>query len=163
MKKLLLLLLCFSFSAVSQNMTVEKLGEIITQSADSITTNGNSWNFNFKDRVLICIADKEANRMRIISPIAERKQLNNELILNSLVANFHTALDVKYAISDEILWSVFTHPLKELSIQQVEDAISQVYYANITFGSTFSSTTLSFPGNTKKKKTAKRIYPKEKF
>ena len=163
MKKLLLLLLCFSFSAVSQNMTVEKLGEIITQSADSITTNGNSWNFNFKDRVLICIADKEANRMRIISPIAERKQLNNELILNSLVANFHTALDVKYAISDEILWSVFTHPLKELSIQQVEDAISQVYYANITFGSTFSSTTLSFPGNTKKKKTAKRIYPKEKI
>ena len=163
MKKLLLLFLCFTFSAVSQNMTVKKLGEIITQSADSITTNGNSWNFNFKDRVLICIADKEANRMRIISPIAERKQLNNELILNSLVANFHTALDVKYAISDEILWSVFTHPLKELSIQQVEDAISQVYYANITFGSTFSSTTLSFPGNTKKKKTAKRIYPKEKI
>ena len=163
MKKLLFLFLCFSFSAISQNMTVEKLGEIITQSADSVAINGNSWNFNFRDRVLICIADKEANRMRIISPIAEKKQLDNELILNSLVANFHTALDVKYAISDEILWSVFTHPLKELSTQQVEDAISQVYYANVTFGTTFSSTTLTFPGNTKKKKVAKRIYPKEKI
>ncbi len=163
MKKLLFLFLCFSISAVSQNMTVEKLGKIITQSADSVSTDGNSWNFSFKDRVLICIADKNANRMRIVSPIAERNQLDNNMILNSLVANFHTALDVKYAISDEILWSVFTHPLKELSKQQVEDAISQVYYANITFGTTFSSTTLTFPGNTKKKKTAKRIYPKEKI
>ncbi len=46
--------------------------------------------------------DENANRMRIITPIAERKQLNEDLILNSLVANFHTALDVKYALSDEV-------------------------------------------------------------
>lgn len=163
MKKLLFLFLCFSISAASQNMTVEKLEKIITQSADSISIEGNSWNFSINDRILICIADKNANRMRIISPIADRNQLDNNLILNSLVANFHTALDVKYAISDEILWSVFTHPLKELSKKQVEDAILQVYNANVTFGTTFSSTTLSFPGNTKKKKTAKRIYPEKKI
>ena len=137
-------------------MTIEKLEEIITQQADSIEKNGNSWNFSFKERVFICVADKNANRMRIISPIAKREQLNEELILNALVANFHTALDVKYAISDEILWSVFTHPLKELSEHQVKDAISQVYYANITFGTIFSSTNLTFPGNKKKKKLQKK-------
>ena len=163
MKKLLLLFLCFSISAASQNMTAKKLGGIITKSADSVAVEGTTWNFFIKDRVLICIADENANRMRIISPIAERNQLDNNAILNSLVANFHTALDVKYAISDEILWSVFTHPLKELSKHQVEDAITQVYNANVTFGTTFSSTNLAFPGNTKKKKEAKRIYPKEKI
>ncbi len=81
---------------------------------------------------------------------------NEELLLNSLVANFHTALDVKYAISDEILWSVFTHPLKELTQHQIEDAISQVYSANVTFGNTFTSTNLTFPGNTKKKEFPKK-------
>lgn len=157
MKKLIILLLLISFSGFSQEMTVEKLEEIITQQADSVQKNNNSWNFVYKDRMLICVADKNANRMRIISPIAKREQLNEELILNALVANFHTALDVKYAISDEILWSVFIHPLKELSQHQIEDAISQVYLANVTFGTLYSSTNLTFPGNKKKKELSKKL------
>ena len=52
---------------------------------------------------------------------------------------------------------------KELSEHQIKDAIAQVYNANMTFGTTFSSTALTFPGNTKKEKVAKRIYPKEKI
>ncbi len=80
----------------------------------------------------------------------EAEQLTQELMLNSLVANFHTTLDVKYAVSDEILWAVFIHPLKELSEQQLRDAISQVCHADLTFGTTFSSTDQVFPGNTKK-------------
>jgi hypothetical protein len=163
MKKLLLILVFISYSATSQNMTIKKLEKIITQNSDSVEVNGSSWNFSFNGKLLICIADENANRMRIITPIAERKQLNEELLLNSLVANFHTALDVKYALSDEILWSVFTHPLKELTEHQVKDAIAQVYNASANFGTTFSSTTLSFPGNTKKEKVAKRIYPTEKI
>ena len=67
-----------------------------------------------------------------------------------MVANFHSVLDVKYALSDEIIWSVFTHPLKELSEHQVEDAIKQVYAAALTFGGSYSSTDMVFPGNTKK-------------
>ncbi len=138
-------------------MSIDKLGEIISKNSDSIQVNRNTWKFIYKGKVLICIADKKANRMRIISPIAKKEQLTEELILNSLIANFHTALDVKYAISDEILWSVFTHPLKELNAHQVEDAISQVYYANLTFGSIYSSTSLTFPGNTRKEEVQKKI------
>lgn len=162
--KLVFLFFIFISSIVSaQNMNIEKLGEIITKNSDSLEVKNNTWKFIHKDRILICIADKKANRMRIISPIAKKEQLTEELILNSLVANFHTALDVKYALSDEILWSVFTHPLKELTTHQVEDAISQVYYANLTFGTLFSSTSLTFPGNTKKKELQKSIPLKEKI
>jgi len=165
MKNILFLLpmLLFSISIKAQDMTAERIGEIISSVSDSIQTNGTStWQFLYKDRLIICITDENANRMRIISPIVERDKLEEEQLLNSLVANFHTALDVKYAISDEILWSVFTHPLKELTDYQVEDAISQVYYANFTFGVSYSSTTLTFPGNTQKKEEPKKEIIKNK-
>ena len=140
----------FLTTVQAQEMTAAKLYEIIEQEADTVKTNGNSYQFLFNDAMLICIYDENANRMRIISPIVEREKIGEEELLNALVANFHSALDVKYALSDEILWSVYAHPLKELSELQVIDAIQQVYAAVITFGTSYSSTNLVFPGNTKK-------------
>jgi len=65
-------------------------------------------------------------------------------MLECMEANFHTALDSKYAISNNILWSAFIHPLKELTERQLIDAVSQVYSAARTFGSSYSSGALSF-------------------
>lgn len=134
----------------SQEMTSAQLLEIIEQEADTVKANGNSIQFLLKETVLICIYDENANRMRIISPIVKREEIGEEELLNAFVANFHSALDVKYALSDEIIWSVFTHPLMELSEHQVVDAINQVYSAAVTFGGSYSSTNIVFPGNTKK-------------
>ncbi len=146
----------FSLAALfAQEMTPEKLFEIIEQEADTVKVTGNSYHFLLNDAMLICVFDENANRMRIISPIVERDKLGEEELLNALVANFHSALDVKYALSDEIIWSVYTHPLRELSEYQVVDAIQQVYAAALTFGSSYSSTNLVFPGNTKKKEKPK--------
>ncbi|XLS27694.1 hypothetical protein ACJD0Z_10860 [Flavobacteriaceae bacterium M23B6Z8] len=150
---LILLAFLFSIAGEAQDMTAEKINSLIESVSDSASYQNNTVRFNYKNRMLICVTDEKANRMRIISPIAERAQLKEEHLLNALVANFHTALDVKYAISDELIWSVFAHPLKELSEAQVKDAILQVYYANVTFGNTYSSTTLVFPGNTQKKES----------
>ncbi len=139
------------FNSVAQDMNPDLLNQLIAQVSDTVQTNGNTLQFMYKERPLICIYDENANRMRIITPIMETKNLEEEQLLNMLVANFHSALDVKYALSDEIIWSVFIHPLKELSEHQVLDAIDQVYAASATFGATYSSTDLVFPGNTKKK------------
>lgn len=139
------------YSSQAQEMNPKQLMEIIAQVADSSVSSGNSVRFVYKKIPQICIYDENANRMRIISPIIKREELEEEQLLNALIANFHTALDVKYALSDEIIWSVFIHPLKELSRHQVLDAIEQVYSACVTFGSTYSSTNLVFPGNTIKK------------
>jgi hypothetical protein len=136
-------------------MTSGKLLDIIEKEADTVDIQGNSVRFLFNDTMLICIHDESANRMRIISPIVKREKLKEEDLLNALVANFHSVLDVKYALSDEIVWSVYTHPLKELSEAQVIDAIQQVYAAAITFGGNYTSTNLVFPGNTKKKEKPK--------
>ena len=145
----------FSFLGVSQDMTSEKLLDIIAMEADTVDIQGNTARFLYNQSMLICIHDESANRMRIISPIVEREKLGEEELLNALVANFHTALDVKYALSDEIVWSVYAHPLKELSEAQLVDAIQQVYAAALTFGGSYSSTNLTFPGNTQKKEKPK--------
>ncbi len=134
-------------TAISQDMNNASLNEIITAVSDSIQGNNGRWQFSIKNTPFICITDPANNRMRIISPIVESNKLDDELKTNALAANFHTALDVKYAISEGILWSVFIHPLKELTKLQVEDAISQVFFANRTFGTIYTSTNLTFGGN----------------
>lgn len=103
------------------------------------------WEFEVNDRRLICVSDTNHNRMRIITPIAELSQLQSEHIMKCLDANFHTALDTKYAASNGVLWGVFMHPLKELTREQVLDAISQVYATGHTFGTSYSSSNLYFP------------------
>ena len=146
---LLLLLPCFVFS---QNMNNEKLETIYTSVSDSIQGHTGAWQFYIKGIPILSITDENHNRMRIMSPIANSNSLSDEHLKASLVANFHTVLDVKYAVSDGVLWSVFIHPLKELSNNQVEDAVSQVYFANVNFGTTFTSTSLIFPGKITDKK-----------
>ena len=150
MKFLRILFFLLPFALSAQNMTAERLKELITQEADSVQSQNNMVQFKFNDALLLCIYDENANRMRIISPIVERSALEEKDLLNILVANFHSALDVRYALSDEIIWSVYHHPLKQLSDEQVVDAIQQVYAAALTFGNTFSSTGMVFPGNTKR-------------
>jgi len=159
MRHILLLnviVLFFAFGNIkAQVMNSKKLKELIVQVSDTVIANGNSLQFSYNKRPLICVYDENANRMRIISPITERVDIGEEELLNALVANFHSVLDVKYALSDEVIWSVFIHPLKELTEKQVLDAIDQVYRAATTFGTTYSSTDLVFPGNTKKREKTK--------
>ena len=163
MRSLLLLLFAlFAFNTgFSQQMNPDKLLEIMQRESDTLQVNGNSYQFIVDNTMLICVFDGSANRMRIISPIVEREKIGEEELLNALVANFHSALDVKYALSDEVIWSVFIHPLRELSEEQVADAIQQVYTAARTFGGSYSSTNLVFPGNTKKnEKTLPKVLKK---
>ena len=90
-----------------------------------------------------------------MTPVSKVENLKKGQLKACMEANFHSALDVKYAISDDFIWVVFIHPLKELSDRQLRDGVSQVWNAAYTFGSTYSSTNLLFPGNEKKESTKK--------
>jgi hypothetical protein len=135
----------FSEMSFSQKMDNQKLHKILQTVSDSIDGNDGYWQFKYETTWMLMITDQKNNRMRIILPIVDVKQLNEKYLTNALEANFHSALDVKYAISDGYIWSVFIHPLKELSANQVKDAFKQVYYAAATFGGSYSSTELVFP------------------
>lgn len=157
---ILVFFLFISLNIQAQQMDGDRLKTLITEVSDTLQNTGNAFQFMYREKLLICIFDENANRMRIISPIVEREKLEEEQLLNALVANFHTALDVKYALSDEIVWSVYTHPLRELSDEMLLDAISQVYSAAVTFGTTYSSSSLVFPGNLNKEEKPKKILEK---
>ena len=157
------LLLIFSLSIFSQNMTNEKLGAIINESSDQVEGESGRWQFSINDIVFVVLTDSTNNRMRIISPIAQMAAVEDKFIKAALIANFHSALDVKYAISDDILWSAFIHPLRELTDMQVKDAISQVYFANVNFGTTYASTSLVFPGKESEVEKPKDPFEKRKF
>ncbi len=144
-KTILSLFLVFSFTlGYSQKMNNNKLEKIITTLSDSIEGQTGYWQFKYQKRYFLLITDEKNNRMRIVSPIVEEKELREEYYKKCLEANYHTALDVKYALSDGVMWSVFIHPLKELSEKQVKDAVSQVYSAAATFGYSYTSTELVF-------------------
>lgn len=93
------------------------------------------------------IADEDANRMRLMSPIIEDSKLEESDLKLLMEANFDRALDAKYAISDGVLWSVYAHPLKELYKDQVIDALTQVRSLVYNYGTTYSSTTMVFGGD----------------
>lgn len=153
---LIIFIISFNGTVRSQNMTNDDLEKIIYVVADSLRGDTGNWQFMIKNRILVCFTDESNNRMRIMSPIVEQKKLAYADMLKLMEANFHTALDVKYAISDDILWSVFIHPLKELNKDEVLSAINQVYEAAITYGTTYSSTGLTFPDKRKEEEMRKR-------
>lgn len=155
--------LTVTFSVQSQNMNNSDLEKIIYVVADSLRGNTGNWQFMIKDRILVCITDEKNNRMRIMSPIIKQKELAFQDMLKLMEANFHTALDVKYAISEEVLWSVFIHPLKQLDKDGVLSAINQVYAAAVTYGTTYNSTGLEFPKKEKEntKEDQEKLFKKK--
>lgn len=144
-----------ALASFSQEMTLSKLEKVLQKVSSNVIINQQKWSFSIENVSFIVVADSLHNRMRIISPIMKSSGLTEELKTASLIANFHTALDIKYAISDDFIWAAFIHPLKELSEEQIMNAISQVYYGNVNFGTTFSSTSLIFNNTEKNKKTEK--------
>lgn len=130
----------------AQAITPQQMQEkIVSVGADGIKAQGNLIEFNFKGMNMAVIFDKNADRMRLVSPIIEMNKLSNDVLLQSLEANYHSALDARYAVSDGIMWSVFIHPLSDLSIVLFESAISQVAIARATFGQEYTSGALVFP------------------
>lgn len=139
---------CYAESSLTTgDMNPEKLYSIIKQYSNDVKVNNNAITFSFKKVTLHCISDANADRMRIISPIAKASELNQELLLLALKANYHTVLDARYAIGDDILYAAFIHPLSSITQQEIESAIRQVSTSNLTFGTSFSSGELLFPGN----------------
>jgi len=126
-------------------MNNKKLEKILKAFIGHIDGSPGHWNFTIDEVRIICLTDELHNRMRFIAPIEEVKNMNEDNLLKCLEANFHTALDIKYAISDDVLWAAFLHPLKELTSFQVKDALQQIYAAVATYGASYSSSNLYFP------------------
>ena len=146
MKYLLVIATLFFSISVSAQMNNQRLETLLAQQVDSIIGTSGRWQVNYQKLPMMVVTDETNDRMRIIAPIADVDELDKDVLLDCLAANFHSALDVKYAISNNIMWCVYIHPLSPLTEIELQSAIEQVYYGVSTFGTTYSSISLLFGG-----------------
>lgn len=121
-----------------------KMGEILERISDKVEGVEGNWQIIYGEQILFIITDESHNRMRIFTPIADQKEVTAKELEAMLAANFHAALDAKYALYSGFVVSLFTHPLKELTDEQFKDAVKQVAVAGQNYGTTYSSTDLIF-------------------
>ena len=128
----------------SEQMTAARLARQLEKLGTEFEAQRNVLQFQFDDVRIACVFDLEHDRMRLLSPIADAEQLTDELRQVLLEANYHSALDARYATSDGILYATYIHPLSPLRPEELKSAVRQVASLVKTFGTTFSSGELLF-------------------
>ena len=126
-------------SAPSKGMTTDKLDAIVKKIDPEATRENNTWQFTLVDRPVYVVADPAADRMRVMSPVAQVGALAPGMHERMLQANFDAALDARYAIAQNLVWSIFIHPLGSLTERDMLSGTAQTVTAAINFGTSYSS------------------------
>ncbi|MEM8908446.1 MAG: hypothetical protein AAGD05_11415 [Bacteroidota bacterium] len=140
------------------NAIMEKILKAEASQLEGVPGN---WQVIYRERFLFILTDEANNRMRIFTPFAEEKDLEQTAYQNMLIANFHSALDAKYCLYEGFIVSVFTHPLRELTRAQFVDAMLQVVNLADNYGTSYSSTELLFAPGTEPSEEEKEQQKKE--
>ena len=135
-------------------MTNARLGALLKKRFDNLGGREGFWIVPIKaekkgeeDIPLMIVTDERANRMRIMMPVRKfDKDKDKDLLLKLLKANFHSALDAKYAVNGDTIWSAFLHPLATLQEADLDNALKQVQTLRKNTGSSYSSGELHFGG-----------------
>ena len=112
----------------------------------SLRGGGNAFALSWREREVTVVFDTRANRMRAMSVAADAAILDETILMHMARAGFSTLLDVRYAVADGRVWSVFLHPLDTLAERDLVSALDQVVEAARTFGAGYSSDDLVFRG-----------------
>ncbi len=134
----------------SYEMNNDRIDTIIRRLDDNPEGEKGFWQFEISNLTIMVITDEKADRMRIIIPIMEAEKLNQDSLFRIMQANFDSALDARYAIAKEILWSAYIHPLSSLNDEDFLIGLGQTVNLVSTFGSTYSSGLLNFSGGDSK-------------
>ncbi len=125
-------------------MTLTRMDEIVRDTGTEVQSDGRSWELTIRAVRLAIITDARHDRMRIVSPVARDADLSDAQRRAMMDANFHTALDARYATSHGTVFATFIHPLAPLGDDELRAAIRQVAGLVETFGTTYSSGELLF-------------------
>jgi hypothetical protein len=154
---LFVLLLCTCGPALmAQQMDNVRLDSIFQSVLDTVTGEPGRWELTLAETKMLCLTDERHDRMRIITPVQTLEDATPEEVFACMEANFHSALDVKYAVADDMIWVAFIHPLSPLTDEQLLSALAQVRSAAVTYGSIYTSTDLVFPKQKDREERARR-------
>lgn len=132
--------------AAKGEMTADSLKKLITQFDEDAKVQGNAVQFQLLDRDLMMVFDEKADRMRVITPIANAGLLDEALMERMLQANFDAVLDARYAVANDLVWAVYIHKLSTVTQDDFLSGIAQAVTAAETFGTSYTSGAMVFGG-----------------
>ena len=131
----------------SQKMNDHKLIKHLKTECDSISGEDGNYQLFYRGIVVLAVIDKESDRLKLLSPIVYLKDINEDEITKCLEANFDNLQKIKYAVSNDIIWSIYDNSYKKISTTQIDEALLQLYYSTGTFGGKYSSSDTSIAQN----------------
>jgi len=127
-------------------MTTTAIGKLLDSYLSQLDGKPGFWR-GLRDEVeVFVLSDESHDRMRIMAPIGEVREMHPELLQVLLQANYDRALDARYALRGKELWSVTVHPLATLAPDDFASFLDQVVKLVKNTGSTFASSDLVFGG-----------------
>jgi hypothetical protein len=131
-------------------MTTQAMGKLLDSYVTELEGQPGFWRGVRNEVPVFVFSDDEHDRMRIMAPIGVIEELDADLLHVLLQANYDRALDARYAMRGNELWSVVVHPLATLATDDLPSLFDQVVLLVKNTGTTFQSTELlfrSFPGD----------------
>jgi hypothetical protein len=125
-------------------MTTQAMGKLLDSYLTDLEGQPGFWRGVRNDVPVFVFSDDEHDRMRIMAPIGVVEELDSDLLHVLLQANYDRALDARYAMRGNELWSVVVHPLATLATDDLPAMFDQVTTLVKNTGSSFSSTELVF-------------------
>lgn len=133
-------------------MTNARLDQILKTVEPGVKGGSGRWQMVREGIPLMVLTDESHNRMRVIAPAAEVEQVNPEILMKMMEANFVAALDARYAVFKGVVWAIFIHPLDSLIERDLISALKQVTTLVKTTGTSYSSSELQFGPSYEEKK-----------
>ncbi|MDR4470137.1 MAG: YbjN domain-containing protein [Nitrospira sp.] len=128
----------------SQPMTIQMLQGLLKDVVQDLKGESGQWRFTYGEVDMAILTSVAHDRMRIIAPVGPEADVTDQQRQRMLAANFHSALDARYAMSNGMIYAAYLHPLSPLQRDEVFSALHQVAQLVKTFGTTYSSSGLSF-------------------
>ncbi len=146
-------------SQTAPAMTLGTLQGILKETVEKLKGDNGQWRFTLAGVEMALLTSAPHDRMRIVAPIGPEAQLTDPQRKRMLEANFHSALDVRYATSNGLVYAAYIHPLSPLRREEIQSALRQVAELVKTFGTTYSSGELSFGSPTPQPKSDRQKEP----
>jgi hypothetical protein len=125
-------------------MTTSAIGRLLDSYLTGLEGEDGFWRGMREDVQLFVVSDESHDRMRIMAPVGELKELDPGVLQQLLEANYDRALDAKYALRGKEIWSVSVHPLATLAPDDFASFLDQVVRLVNNTGSTYASSDLVF-------------------
>ena len=127
-------------------MTSSAIGKLLDSYLSELEGEDGFWRGVREEVQIFVLSDDSHDRMRIMAPIGELKDLDAKVLQLLLEANYDRALDAKYALRGKEVWSVSVHPLATLAPDDFASFLDQVVRLVKNTGSSYASSDLVFGG-----------------